>query len=159
MRTFRVQRGKPSKDSAVIPEGRTQWYDTQLPLQTEEYLTMELEGFVSAADPLPAFDYTRIAPQKGHCPPATNFREITLNRWTFIMQVHGSNGLPLSELVEKPLLVAGGTEGAAQQTVRLHPEAARLTQGTLADILQQLTKEEGNKSLFMTILLTSQLSL
>lgn len=31
--------------------------------------------------------------------------------------------------------------------------------GTLADILQQLTKEEGNKSLFMTILLTSQLSL
>lgn len=101
MRTFRVQRGKPSKDSAVIPEGRTQWYDTQLPLQTEEYLTMELEGFVSAADPLPAFDYPRMAPQKGHCPPATNFREITLNRWSFIMQMHGSNGPPSSELVEK----------------------------------------------------------
>lgn len=31
--------------------------------------------------------------------------------------------------------------------------------GTLSDILQQLTKEEGNKSLFITILLTSQLSL
>lgn len=140
-----MQRGKPSKDSAVIPEGRTQWCDTQLPLQTEEYLTVELEGFVSAADPLPAFDYTRMAPQKGHCPPATNFREITLNRWTFIMQVHGSNGLPLSELVEKPLLVAGGTEGAAQQTVRLHPEAARLTQAhwlTSCSSLQRRGKQE-----------------
>lgn len=104
MRTFRVQRGKPSKDSAVIPEGRTRWCDTQLPHQTEEYPTMELEGFLSAADPLAAFDYTRIAPQKGHCPPATNFREITLNRltdrWSFIMQIHGSNGPPSSELVE-----------------------------------------------------------